>query len=322
MSAPSCSCVLRKPKRARTRSENSVRPAIARASTGCALPGTGAPCCCSASSVCSSALAVVAIRGKPPVRWMPHSVWLARTIDSDGTYCESNCSSVSSCASVATCCSASSHRIFHSDCDSADRPDDDVVGLGLDRFFFGRLADGGSRRLGPGAHDVLQLADRLGKRQRRGPHRRQAVTRRRLRVVRDHAQHRLVRLDVRRHDFDRLAERVVLGHDVRRIARRKPELGQLDDLELRRARSFGARRLRLRRLRRAAAAARPSAAAAAWTQARAAAGCRRRTPPRPRESRLMIGAGSAVTRRSVTQRFDPRAEVALRHVRSSRARRA
>ena len=42
--------------------------------------GSGAPCCSSAISVCSSAFAVVATSGNPPVRWMPHSVWLARTI--------------------------------------------------------------------------------------------------------------------------------------------------------------------------------------------------------------------------------------------------
>ena len=54
-----------------------------------------------AISACSSDLAVVATSGKPPVRWMPHSVWLARTIASDGAARGSNWSSDSSCASVA-----------------------------------------------------------------------------------------------------------------------------------------------------------------------------------------------------------------------------
>ena len=130
MSSPSRSCALRNPKRARTRAVKSARPAIARASTGCAVAGIGGPCCCNASSACSSARAVVAISGKPPARWMPHSVWLARTIASDGAACESNCSTDSSFDSVAMCDS----RLVAEDpperMRQRDRADHDVVGLG------------------------------------------------------------------------------------------------------------------------------------------------------------------------------------------------
>ena len=41
---------------------------MARARTGCALPGIGPPRCSSAISVCSSDFAVAATIGKPPVR--------------------------------------------------------------------------------------------------------------------------------------------------------------------------------------------------------------------------------------------------------------
>ncbi len=46
--------------------------------------------------------------GKPLVRWMPQSVWLARTIVAEGSCDESNCNNDNSCASVARCPSASS----------------------------------------------------------------------------------------------------------------------------------------------------------------------------------------------------------------------
>ena len=86
-------------------------PATARASTGCAADGTGLPRFSSPSRHCSSALAVVATRGKPPVRWMPHSVWLARIIAWDGVAAFASSSDCSSASRVARCCWASSHNI-------------------------------------------------------------------------------------------------------------------------------------------------------------------------------------------------------------------
>ncbi len=114
--------------------------------TGCAAEGSGAPRCCSAISACSSAFDSAAISGKPPVRWMPHSVWLARTMASDGAWRASNCSSDSSCSSVPTCCSASSHRIFHSGRRQPDVADGDFVVLRL--VLRRRRGGGGSGGLG------------------------------------------------------------------------------------------------------------------------------------------------------------------------------
>ena len=85
-------------------------------------PGNGGSRCCSTSSACSSDFAVAAINGNPPVRWMPHSVWLARTIAADGPWCESNCNTSSSCVSVATCCAASSTRMRNSTVESVTSP--------------------------------------------------------------------------------------------------------------------------------------------------------------------------------------------------------
>ena len=101
---------------------NWVSPATARASTGCALLGSGAPRSANASSVCSRDRAVAATIGKPPVRWMPHSVWPARIISAEGTVRGSNCSTESSFSSVARCWRASSQRILHSDVETRTLP--------------------------------------------------------------------------------------------------------------------------------------------------------------------------------------------------------
>ena len=83
--------------RALTRPRNSPSPPTASASAGSASAGSGGGNGCSASRHLLERPAVSAISGRPPARWMPHSVWLARTISADGSCRGSNCSSESSC---------------------------------------------------------------------------------------------------------------------------------------------------------------------------------------------------------------------------------
>ena len=102
------------------------RPSIARASTGSAASGIGAPCS-AAEQALLERLGGCATSGKPPVRWMPHSVWLARTIVRRRDALRVECIASNSPSSVARCWSASSTRIRKSDVDTVTSPIGDLV---------------------------------------------------------------------------------------------------------------------------------------------------------------------------------------------------
>ncbi len=116
--------------RPRRRGERGARldPGDQRRSASIAARAPAAPIgrrrlgCCRPSRHCSSALAVCARSGNPPVRLMPYSVWLARTIAAEGACCGSNCIAANSAASVARCRSASSLRMRCSDAESVTSP--------------------------------------------------------------------------------------------------------------------------------------------------------------------------------------------------------
>ncbi len=111
-SAASASSSAVKPVRALMRPTSCVTHRTARANKGSVGSRIAGTSCVRPSRHCSIDFAVVAISGKPAARWMPHSVWLARTITADGSWYGSSSSRDISCANVAKCPSASSTRML------------------------------------------------------------------------------------------------------------------------------------------------------------------------------------------------------------------